>query len=264
MAIKRSKRPVASSRIATTARSLLEASTLCAIATVTPGGEAHVNTAYFAWSDALQLVWLSEPTARHSRNVRRNGSAAVAVYDAEQRWGSRDRGIQLFGVAQELERFADGDASQRYAARFPGYRPGELSAYRFYAFNPRRLKLFDESELGAGVFVTARLRQDRRLVYGNGRRSTALKPDAARDECGIDLGQRSRCHRGRQAWRATADLRRSLGRGIAGARGLPARSPCAPTRPPGSGRRLAPCGAAGGSLRRRMRSGPLPRLERLR
>ena len=97
--------------------------------------------------------------------MRRNGSAAVAVYDEEQRWGSRDRGIQLFGVAQELERFVDGDAAQLYAARFPEYRPDELSAYRFYAFNPRRLKLFDENELGTGVFVTARLRPDRRLVW---------------------------------------------------------------------------------------------------
>jgi uncharacterized protein YhbP (UPF0306 family) len=165
MAIERSKRPVASSRIAATARSLLEASTLCAIATVTPRAQAHVNTAYFAWSDELQLVWLSEPQARHSRNIRANGRAAVAVYDAEQRWGGRDRGLQLFGMARELDRSEDDDAAQLYSARFPEYRRDELSAYRFYAFQPRRLKLFDESKLGAGVFVTARLSRDRRLVW---------------------------------------------------------------------------------------------------
>ena len=165
MAIERSKRPVVSSRIAATARSLLEASTLCAIATVMPRGQAHVNTAYFAWSDELQLVWLSEPQARHSRNIRANGRAAVAVNDAEQRWGGRDRGLQLFGMAHELDRSGDDDAAQLYSARFPGYRRDELSAYRFYAFQPRRLKLFDESKLGAGVFVTARLSRDRRLVW---------------------------------------------------------------------------------------------------
>jgi uncharacterized protein YhbP (UPF0306 family) len=165
MAIERSKRPVASSRIVATARSLLEASTLCAIATMTPDGQAHINTAYFAWNDELQLVWLSEPHASHSRNLRANGSAAVAVYDAEQRWGGHDRGIQLFGAARELERSADDDAAQLYAARFPAYRRAELSAYHFYAFQPRHLKLFDESELGAGVFVTARLGRDRRPVW---------------------------------------------------------------------------------------------------
>jgi len=57
MAIVRSKRPVATGRIAATTESLLEASTLCAIATVTPAGQAHINTAYFAWTRDLQLVW---------------------------------------------------------------------------------------------------------------------------------------------------------------------------------------------------------------
>jgi uncharacterized protein YhbP (UPF0306 family) len=165
MAIVRSKRPMAAGRIAATARSLLEASTLGAIATVTPAGQAHLNTAYFAWSTDLQLVWLSEPRAQHSRNIRANGSASVAVYHSEQRWGGPDRGIQLFGLARELERPADGDAERLYAARFPRYRREELSAYRFYSFRPRRLKVFDEREIGAGVFVTARLGRDGRLVW---------------------------------------------------------------------------------------------------
>jgi uncharacterized protein YhbP (UPF0306 family) len=164
MAIERSKRPIAAGRMATTARRLLDASTLCAIATVTPGGLAHVNTAYFAWSPAFDLVWLSEPRASHSRNIRENDSVAVAVYDSGQTWGRPDRGIQLFGRAREVERAAD-DVEALYAARFPDYTGTELSAYRFYALRPRRLKLFDERELGTGVFVTARIGADRRLVW---------------------------------------------------------------------------------------------------
>jgi hypothetical protein len=53
MAIERSTRPIAKARLATLARRLLDASTLCAIATVSPGSRAHVNTAYFAWSDGF-------------------------------------------------------------------------------------------------------------------------------------------------------------------------------------------------------------------
>jgi hypothetical protein len=37
----------------------------------------------------------------------------------------------------------------------------DLSAYSFYRFRPRRMKLFDEAELGAGVFVTATVRSGR-------------------------------------------------------------------------------------------------------
>ena len=157
MAIERSKRPVAPARLARTAGSLLDASPLCAIASVDGRGGAHVNTAYFAWSPDFEVVWLSEPRARHSRNVRANASVAIAVYDSRQSWGRPDRGIQLFGSARELTGKAVGEGEALYGARFRRYRPDKLSEYRFYRFRPRRLKLFDERGLGAGRFVTARV-----------------------------------------------------------------------------------------------------------
>ena len=156
MAIVRSRQRLAQARIRSIAEELLEASTLCAIATVTQRGDAHVNTAYFAWAPDLRVVWLSEPGARHSRNLRANGSAAVAVYDSGQTWGNPDRGIQLFGEARAGGR----DAEEVYALRFARYEPAEFRAYRFYELAPRRVKLFDERNLGSGVFVTARVAPD--------------------------------------------------------------------------------------------------------
>jgi uncharacterized protein YhbP (UPF0306 family) len=164
MPIERSKRRLAAARISRAARTLLDSSTLCAIATVASGGRAHVNTAYFAWSPELDLVWLSEPRATHSRNIRANGNVAVAVYDSNQAWGSPDRGIQLFGTARELQGGA-GEAGSLYAKRFPDFRDADFGAYRFYLFRPRRLKVFDEHELGAGTFVTARIGRERRLAW---------------------------------------------------------------------------------------------------
>ena len=157
MSIERSTRRIAARRLTATARSLLDASSLCAIATVSSGGRAHINTAYFAWNPKFELVWLSEPRAAHSRNVHMNDSVAVAVSDSSQRWGGLDRGIQLFGVARRAEGSEAEDAEAVYAARFPGYRELELTAYAPYVFRPRRVKLFDERELGAGTFVTARV-----------------------------------------------------------------------------------------------------------
>ncbi|HMI98524.1 MAG TPA: pyridoxamine 5'-phosphate oxidase family protein [Gaiellaceae bacterium] len=165
MAIERSKRPIAASRMAAMARKLLNASPLCAIATVASEGRAHVNTAYFAWSPQFDLVWLSEPRAKHSRNVRANDTAAVAVYDSSQVWGKPDRGIQLFGSAHEADGADVQDAEALYAKRFPDYRTSDLSAYRFYRFCPRRLKLFDERVLGTGVFVTASIAGEGRLAW---------------------------------------------------------------------------------------------------
>jgi uncharacterized protein YhbP (UPF0306 family) len=140
-------------------------STLCAIATVAPRGRAHINTAYFAWTPELEIVWLSEPRAKHSRNIRANDSVAVTVYDSSQSWGQPDRGIQLFGSAREVERSAGGVFEAVYATRFPDYTPVDPHAYRFYVLRPLRFKLFDENELGSGVFVTARLAGDGRTAW---------------------------------------------------------------------------------------------------
>jgi uncharacterized protein YhbP (UPF0306 family) len=157
--IEQSQRRIGSTRIAALARKLLDASTLCAIATVDLRGRPHVNTAYFAWSSELDVVWLSAPDAQHSKNVAANPRAAIAVFDSAQTWGGADRGIQLFGTARMLEGRGAADAEAVYAARFRKYSVRDLSAYRFYRLRPRRLKLFDESELGGGVFVRAAVRR---------------------------------------------------------------------------------------------------------
>lgn len=85
------------------AAELLDASPLCAIATVSPSSRAHVNTAYFAWSRDFHAVWMSEPSARHSLNLGPNNTVAIAVFDSHQTWDEPDRGIQLFGSAVEAK-----------------------------------------------------------------------------------------------------------------------------------------------------------------
>ena len=151
---------------------LLDASTLCAIATVSPRRAPHVNTAYFAWSPDFQIIWLSDPGATHSRNLRKSTAAAIAVYDSTQTWGQPDRGIQLSGTACEVPAGDVTPASTVYSRRFAAYEDDELSGYRFHRFRPQRLKLFDEKKLGAGIFVTARvdargrLAWDRTEIYG--------------------------------------------------------------------------------------------------
>jgi uncharacterized protein YhbP (UPF0306 family) len=117
-----------------------------------------VNTAYFAWSATFDIVWISDRGARHSRNLASNPSAAVSVYDSNQVWGEADRGIQLFGTAREVPGKAAPDAERLYSARFPSFRDAGVSATTFYRLRARRLKLFDELELGGGVFVTASIR----------------------------------------------------------------------------------------------------------
>jgi uncharacterized protein YhbP (UPF0306 family) len=159
MPIERSKQELPAARIITAARRLLNASTLCSVSTVSGGSRAHVHTAYFAWTNEFDIVWLSDPSARHSRNLRANPSAAIAVYDSNQSWGNPDRGIQLFGSARELAGRTAGEAEAVYVRRFPAFAQTDLGAYRLYRVRPRRMKLFDERAFGEGVFVTATMRR---------------------------------------------------------------------------------------------------------
>jgi uncharacterized protein YhbP (UPF0306 family) len=153
MSVRRIVKHPSSSRLIAMTRRLLDQSKLCAIATVSPRERAHVNTAYFAWGPSFEIVWLSAPDARHSRNIRANPSIAVAVYRSTQTWGRADRGIQLFGIARELRGPTARAAERLYADRFSAY-GADLDAYRFYRMRPARLKLFDEHALGGATFVT--------------------------------------------------------------------------------------------------------------
>jgi uncharacterized protein YhbP (UPF0306 family) len=163
--IERSREPVDGTRLAAAARALLEASPLCAIATVTRNGHAYINTAYFAASPELQLVWLSEPDATHSRNIKETRTAAVAVYDSTQTWGKPDRGIQLFGAAHQATDAEARRAEALYAGRFPDLDVQNFAAYRFYVFRPGRVKLFDEDDLGSGRFIVAAVDDSGRLTW---------------------------------------------------------------------------------------------------
>ncbi len=160
MPIERSSKHPPSSRLAAIARRLLDESKLCAIATASSGGRAHINTAYFAWGTRYEIVWLSAPEATHSRNVRATGSAAVAVFRSTQTWGGSDRGIQVFGRARELRGPLSLEAERLYAKRFRAYE-GDLPTFRFYRLATRRMKLFDERVLGGGTFVTVSVRHGR-------------------------------------------------------------------------------------------------------
>jgi uncharacterized protein YhbP (UPF0306 family) len=155
MPIERSAQRIAAYRIAAVARRLLDASTLCAIASVSAGGRAHVNTAYFAVGPHFEIVWLSGPDAQHSRNLRTNPSAAIAVSESTQSWGGQDRGIQLFGSAREAAGRVARGCEHIYVTRFQRFKAADFAAYRLYRFQPRQIKLFDEQEFGAGIFVTA-------------------------------------------------------------------------------------------------------------
>jgi uncharacterized protein YhbP (UPF0306 family) len=154
--IERRSRRFSSAQLERLARRLMSAAPLCALATVSPGGRPHINHMYFAWSGPFEVVWISDPDSRHSRNLLSKPSAAITIYDSHQTWGRPDRGIQLFGSAGAVTGRAAGQAERAYSARFP-YDPSADDSYPIYRFRPREVKLFYERILGAGTLVSAKL-----------------------------------------------------------------------------------------------------------
>jgi uncharacterized protein YhbP (UPF0306 family) len=168
------RRVAKSARIAADARAsvlrILGDNGLCSIATVSAGARPHVSTAYYCVSPTLELYFLSHPSSVHCRNLAARPAAAVAVFSSSQRWGGRDRGLQLFGSCGLATGPRAAEADRLYRARFPrfaswreGLSPGEVaSEYRFYRFVTRRLKLLDEETLGDALSVEAVVRRGRR------------------------------------------------------------------------------------------------------
>lgn len=155
--------PPSADRVGRSLDRILQETGLCAWATVTRDGVAHINIGYFAQSVDLHLYLLSHPASLHSRNVATNASMAVAVFVAPQDWTAPGRGIQLFGTCAEVGGDDVGDAERVYGHRYPAYatwkealKPGDPAGeYRFYRFVPDRLKILDETEFGDAVFVQA-------------------------------------------------------------------------------------------------------------
>jgi uncharacterized protein YhbP (UPF0306 family) len=140
---------------------VLDGIPLGAWATITSSGEAHVNTAYYSYSEDLVLYFMSHPQSLHCQNVSANSSTAVAIFASEQKWTDPGRGLQLFGRCDQLKG-ADAEIAERaYGQRFRAYsdwkgslEPGDAALdYRFYRFVPHRVKILDEAEFGDAVWV---------------------------------------------------------------------------------------------------------------
>jgi len=154
---------------------ILRENVLCSMATVNSVNRAHINTAYFSYSDDLELFFLSDRSARHCRNLVPNPSMAVAVFSTTQVWGTPDRGLQCFGTSRETRGRQREQAERSYGRRFAEYTRwmkalphdhptvSQLRSYGFYRFVPRSITIFDERALGPGVFVEVDVIRGRRL-----------------------------------------------------------------------------------------------------
>jgi uncharacterized protein YhbP (UPF0306 family) len=150
-------------RMRTSLLGVLEKNVLCSMATATPENRAHINTAYFCYSEEFELFFLSHPNSLHCRNLMTNTSMAMNIFSSSQEWTGPDQGVQLLGTCSQVSGADERKAEQLYGVRFPAYAEWRRGlkdsdfarAYRFYRFIASSLKLLDEKEFGDAVFLCA-------------------------------------------------------------------------------------------------------------
>lgn len=163
-------REISLSRVQRSVHRLLAENVLCSMASISAGNRAHINTAYFCYSPELELYFISHPNALHCQNLLRNPSMAIVIFSSNQSWGGADCGLQLFGTCKQVAGREASKADRLYGDRFAEYRVWKAGLasdspgrdYHFYRFTTAELKVFDEKELGAGIFVLAKVQRQTR------------------------------------------------------------------------------------------------------
>lgn len=161
---------VSGQRLQSSVFHILNENVLCSIATVDAQNRAHINTAYFSYSDELELFFLSHPSSLHCRNLLTNSSVALTIFSSYQTWTNPGLGLQLFGIATKATGSQIRKAEKLYSKRFPAHARWKSSLsqddvareYRLYRIVTTRLKLHDEKSFGDGVFLLADVENARR------------------------------------------------------------------------------------------------------
>jgi nitroimidazol reductase NimA-like FMN-containing flavoprotein (pyridoxamine 5'-phosphate oxidase superfamily) len=102
------------------ARRIIDANTYMGLGTADAAGRPWVTPVYFATEDYRHFHWVSQPEARHSRNLEARAEVAIAIFDssvpigeaqavyidgrAEELTGAeRERGIELFSRVSQAD-----------------------------------------------------------------------------------------------------------------------------------------------------------------
>jgi hypothetical protein len=97
---------------------LLRSQSTLALSTVGDDGAPHTTPLFYLAEPEFQLFWFSSPSSRHSRNLAKDGRAAVAVYRSTEDW-RKICGVQMQGKAEKiLDRTLRRRITHDYSMRF--------------------------------------------------------------------------------------------------------------------------------------------------
>ena len=126
---------------------LLAESRCLTLATLDPDGRPRATPLFFAFDDQACLFFLSDRESQHSRNLRRDSSAAASLYPEVADW-HEIRGLQIRGFASAVPASEREPALALYTTRFPfaGELNGIVSRSETYRLHPTWVRLIDNRQ----------------------------------------------------------------------------------------------------------------------
>ncbi len=126
---------------------LLRSQSTLALSTA-PDGEPRTTPLFYIVDEDLRLYWFSSASSEHSRTLRGNPEAAVAVYRPTADW-RKIQGVQMRGMASAiLDRDRRRAISAVYCERFGLGRTfkAAMARTRLYVFEPRWIRYIDNTK----------------------------------------------------------------------------------------------------------------------
>jgi uncharacterized protein YhbP (UPF0306 family) len=125
---------------------LLEETPALTLATLDPDGSPRATPLFFA-ADDLALVFLSDPSSHHSRNLQADPRCGVGLYPGVDDWRAL-RGVQMRGRARRLSEAEAPHALELYLRRFPfaADLAAAVEAAAPYRFQPSWIRRIDNRQ----------------------------------------------------------------------------------------------------------------------
>jgi uncharacterized protein YhbP (UPF0306 family) len=141
---------------------------LLALATVGSDGFPHANTAFFAHDDDLVVYFVSERSARHSTNLRRDPRVTASVFLDPPTYGEQLRGVQLAGEADQVSTVDTSTALATYQGKFPTFAVDAQARERFlqadgpsvlFRLRVDAVTVLDEPRFGRRRYIDGRVQR---------------------------------------------------------------------------------------------------------
>ena len=121
------------------AKRLIDSSSYLTLGTADADGRPWVSPVWYAAASYAELLWVSSPDARHSRNLRTRPDASIVIFDSHAALGEA-QAVYMSALAEEI---ANGELERALEAFSRGSQRSGARAWSLEdVVEPARLRLY--------------------------------------------------------------------------------------------------------------------------